>query len=323
MLIEDYPAMPGVIMMGAMFCLFTIEMWLHGKTGGHSHGNPNGDITAAPRRSMILPSGAPAMAPPRPSRPYGASFEAGEAERNTILDYEKAMAHQADMDKERYPYVTNPFDDPNNIVLPQSEMPSWFVVFYEQYVRQRLELMTMINKNNARNEREHRKMMEQAREHARAMEQTQVRFADNNNNNNKLQVPTIAVSEPAAKDFDFDLEEQDVDPNVLRRMSLNITLLEGGILFHSVFVGITVSLTIEGYLVLVIAIIFHQMFEGLGLGSRIAEVPYPKKSIRPWVLVMAFGTTAPLGMAIGIGVNGTYDPDSAFGLILVGCFNAL
>lgn len=311
--------MPGVIMMGAMFCLFAVEMWLHGKTGGHSHGNPNGDITAAPRRSMIMGvSGMPAMSPPRPPRP-SASFDYADAERGTILDYEKAMAYQADMEKERYPYVTNPFDDPNNVVLPQSEMPSWFVVFYEQYVRQRLELMNMINKNNAKNEKEHRRMMTEAREQARAFDFSQSSPDDKN----KLQVPTINVSGPAAKDFNFDLEDQKVDPEVLRKMSLNISLLEGGILFHSVFVGITVSLTIEGYLILVIAILFHQMFEGLGLGSRIAEVPYPKGSWRPWILVLAFGTTAPLGMGIGIAVNGTYDPDSAFGLILVGCFNAL
>jgi zinc transporter ZupT len=219
------------------------------------------------------------------------------------------------MEKERYPYVTNPFDDPNNVVLPQSEMPAWFVVFYEQYVRQRLELMNMVAKSNAKNEKDHRRMMEHAREQVRALETS--------SDNSKLQVPTINVSAPAAKNFDFDLEEQQVDPEVLRKMSLNISLLEGGILFHSVFVGITVSLTIEGYLILVIAIVFHQMFEGLGLGSRIAEVPYPKSSMRPWILVLAFGTTAPLGMGLGIALNGTYDPDSAFGLILVGCFNAL
>ncbi|KAJ3579942.1 hypothetical protein NPX13_g631 [Xylaria arbuscula] len=65
------------------------------------------------------------------------------------------------------------------------------------------------------------------------------------------------------------------------------------------------------------------VFEGLGLGSRIAAVPYPKSSIRPWVLVFAFGTTAPIGQAIGLATRGTYDPNSAFGLIIVGVFNAI
>ena len=104
---------------------------------------------------------------------------------------------------------------------------------------------------------------------------------------------------------------------------MNITLLEGGILFHSVFVGMTVSITIEGYVILLVAILFHQMFEGLGLGSRIAAVPYPKGSIKPWLLVFAFGTTAPIGQAIGLAARNTYDPNSAFGLIIVGIFNAM
>ncbi|RWA10159.1 hypothetical protein EKO27_g4943 [Xylaria grammica] len=119
-----------------------------------------------------------------------------------------------------------------------------------------------------------------------------------------------------------DVEAQ-VDPLVYRRMNMNITLLEGGILFHSVFVGITVSITIQGFVVLLIAIIFHQVFEGLGLGSRIAAVPYPKGSWRPWLLVFAFGTTAPIGQAIGLATRNTYDPNSAFGLIIVGIFNAI
>ncbi|KAJ8114070.1 hypothetical protein ONZ43_g4996 [Nemania bipapillata] len=129
----------------------------------------------------------------------------------------------------------------------------------------------------------------------------------------------MVVSEQAT----WDVEGQPVDPLVYRKMNMNITLLEGGILFHSVFVGITVSITIKGYIVLLIAILFHQVFEGLGLGSRIAAVPYPKGSIRPWILVIAFGTTAPIGQAIGLGAHNTYDPNSAFGLIIVGVFNAI
>lgn len=85
----------------------------------------------------------------------------------------------------------------------------------------------------------------------------------------------------------------------------------------------TVSITIDGFVILLIAILFHQMFEGLGLGSRIAAVPYPKGSIKPWLLVFAFGTTAPIGQAIGLITRSSYDPNSAFGLIIVGVFNAM
>ena len=96
-----------------------------------------------------------------------------------------------------------------------------------------------------------------------------------------------------------------------------------GILFHSVFVGITIAMTTDGLVVLLTAIMFHQMFEGLGLGSRIAAVPYPRGSFRPWLLVFAFGTTAPIGQAIGIASRNSYDPESELGLIMVGVFNAM
>jgi len=177
-------------------------------------------------------------------------------------------------------------------MLPPSEMPPWFVVFYEQYVRQRLEMLNLIRANAPPPPPAF-----QEKDHA---------------------VTTTVTESPF-----LDEEGQMVDPLVYKKMSLNITLLEGGILFHSVFVGMTVSITIEGFIILLIAILFHQMFEGLGLGSRIAAVPYPKGSIRPWVLVVAFGTTAPIGQAIGLITRNTYDPNSAFGLIIVGVFNAM
>lgn len=171
---------------------------------------------------------------------------------------------------------------------PSSEMPPWFIVFYEQYVRQRVEMENMLKSA------------------APAMTTAETK--------NVVQTSSTEAS---------DEENQAVDPLVLKKMSLNITLLEGGILFHSVFVGMTVSITIEGFVVLLVAIVFHQLFEGLGLGSRIAAVPYPKTSPRPWILVVAFGTTAPIGQAIGLITRNTYDPNSAFGLIIVGVFNAM
>ena len=262
--IEDYPPMPGVIMMAALFILFVIEMWMNNKIGGHSHGGA---------------TGFQASAPVAPSRPYrqddSSSFEADD------VAYEKRLAQQMYEEKARF----NQGLADSELNLPASEMPPWFVVFYEQYVRQRLEMMNMI------------KAATPAEKSA-----AQVTVTENSG---------------------WDVESQDVDPTVYKKMSMNITLLEGGILFHSVFVGMTISITIEGYIILLVAILFHQMFEGLGLGSRIAAVPYPKGSIKPWLLVFAFGTTAPIGQAIGLAARDSYDPNSAFGLIIVGIFNAM
>ncbi|KAK8037873.1 Zinc-regulated transporter 2 [Apiospora phragmitis] len=272
--IKDYPPMPGVIMMGSMFCLFVVEMWLNAKMGGHSHGGAKGfeaQPSAAVMNQMAGMAGAGpgAGAPPRPPRYDRNSFSSDED-----ASFEKRVAQKMYEDNAR-------FNGPNSELdlTLNSEMPPWFVVFYEQYVRQRLEMMNMIK-------------------------QSGIPYRE------EKQMPVVTESS-------FDVEGQDVDPMVYKKMSMNITLLEGGILFHSVFVGMTVSITIEGFIILLIAILFHQMFEGLGLGSRIAAVPYPKGSIRPWLLVFAFGTTAPIGQAIGLATRGSYDPNSAFGLIIL------
>ncbi|KAF6836661.1 fe(2+) transport protein 3 [Colletotrichum musicola] len=280
---EQYPPLPGAIMMGSMFILFTIEMWINAKVGGHSHGGPTGDVMHDHGHSHGHNHGA-VSAPSRPPRFGRNSFDA-EADS---IDFEKKVAQRAyDDEKSRFPaYQESTYGAPPS-ALAGSDMPPWFVVFYEQYVRQRMEMMNMIRSTQEK------------------------------------QVASVAVEEVKQEDPFYDAEGQAVDPAVYRKMSLNITMLEGGILFHSVFVGMTISITIDGFIILLVAILFHQMFEGLGLGSRIAAVPYPKGSIRPWVLVVAFGTTAPIGQAIGLATRNTYDPDSAFGLIIVGVFNAI
>lgn len=281
-----YPPITGVIMMAALFLLFVIEMVLNEKMGGqgHSHGGNFGGEAAQPHFQ-------PAPMPERPPRYNHNSYE-------TDVSLEKKIQQQVYDYQERFNRLqTNVYGDDAGDLASRSEMPAWFIVFYEQYVRQRLEMINMLKSVPSVG-------------------------------------PQVTVTECAAPppvSF-MDLADSPyinvetglpIDEMTYRKLSMNITLLEGGILFHSVFVGMTVSITIEGFVILLVAILFHQMFEGLGLGSRIAAVPYPKGSIRPWVLVLAFGTTAPMGQAIGLVTRNTYDPNSAFGLIIVGVFNAM
>ena len=279
LLTDDYPAMPGVIMMAALFALFTIEMYLKAKTGGHSHGGPMGHGTPAlaSQGGLAAQGARPGVSTPLSLPEYAAHprdhLEHDGFEKPHAYTHSFEVKAAAREEMERY----------NNL----SDMPTWFQVFYAQYVRQREELKEMVMAVTPR---------------------------------------AILPAERSAFDtssVDLSDTESVADEGLLKRMNLNITLLEGGILFHSVFVGMTVSITTDGFVVLLIAILFHQFFEGLGLGSRIAAVPYPKSSIRPWVLVCAFGTTCPIGQAIGLLTRNSYDPSSAFALILVGAFNAL
>lgn len=273
-----YPPITGVIMMAALFALFVIELVLNHKMGGegHSHGGSFGSAQ-----------------PERPPRYNHNSYE-------TDVSFEKKVQQQVYEDQERFNRLQpNPFGDDASELAARSEMPPWFVVFYEQYVRQRLELINLMKQTGG----------------------TQVRVTP------ALPAPQFnnAHSQVDLSDSPYiDVETGlPVDEMTFKKMSMNITLLEGGILFHSVFVGMTISVTIEGFIILVIAMLFHQAFEGLGLGSRIAAVPYPKGSFRPWLLVIAFGTTCPIGQAIGLITRNSYDPSSALGLIIVGVFNAM
>ncbi|KAL1841548.1 hypothetical protein VTJ49DRAFT_6921 [Mycothermus thermophilus] len=114
-------------------------------------------------------------------------------------------------------------------------------------------------------------------------------------------------------------------PEQLHKKSiLQCMLLEVGILFHSVFIGMALSVAVgSDFVVLLIAIAFHQTFEGLALGARIASISWPEDTRQPWLMVLAYGCTTPIGQAIGLATHTLYSPNSEFGLILVGTMNAV
>lgn len=146
-----------------------------------------------------------------------------------------------------------------------------------------------------------------------------------------------------AEDSDLDLDELDpagsggrvgqrththtqtLSPEELqKKLMVQCMLLEAGIIFHSVFIGMAVSVaTGPPFVVFLIAISFHQTFEGMALGSRIAAIKFPKGSLKPWLMVLAYGLTTPFGQAIGLAVHTLYDPKSQAGLLMVGIMNAI
>ena len=88
-------------------------------------------------------------------------------------------------------------------------------------------------------------------------------------------------------------------------------LLEFSVTAHSVFIGVTTGIVSQqAFHALIVALVFHQCFEGVALGSRIAEAELGSRT-EEVAMVMIFALSAPLGMAIGVGVTSTINPDGA------------
>lgn len=104
---------------------------------------------------------------------------------------------------------------------------------------------------------------------------------------------------------------------------LPVYVMEAGVLFHSILIGLTLVVAGDSfYKTLLVVIVFHQFFEGLALGSRIAMLP---EAIFPNKLIMAtaFALITPLGMAIGLGVLHSFNGNDRSTIIAIGTLDAL
>ncbi|PHH52024.1 Zinc-regulated transporter 1 [Ceratocystis fimbriata CBS 114723] len=113
-----------------------------------------------------------------------------------------------------------------------------------------------------------------------------------------------------------------------------ILILEFGVIFHSVFIGLVLSTTDE-VVVLTIVLVFHQLMEGLGLGSRLAAVNWPEgRGWWPFLLSLLYAVSTPIGIAAGLGarpnngntqtlINGIFDSISGGILMYTGLVELL
>ncbi|KAB2575290.1 Zinc transporter 9 [Lasiodiplodia theobromae] len=116
---------------------------------------------------------------------------------------------------------------------------------------------------------------------------------------------------------------------------LAVTVMETGIIFHSLLIGLTLVVSGDSFfLTLFVVIIFHQAFEGIALGARIAELPSPSSSLlvpgtqpvtmtTKLVMGALFALVTPVGMAIGIGVLDRFNGNDPSTLIAIGTLDAV
>ncbi|KAI8957012.1 Zip-domain-containing protein [Daldinia sp. FL1419] len=145
---------------------------------------------------------------------------------------------------------------------------------------------------------------------------------------------------------------------------VGVAVLEAGIIFHSLLIGLTLVVAGDSFFVtLFVVILFHQMFEGIALGTRIASVGHinrvegettneahlarddspstqgptmdngdslreskNQKSLptsQKFLMAAAFALVTPVGMAIGIGVLNQFNGNDPSTLIALGTLDAL
>ncbi|EDO15614.1 hypothetical protein Kpol_1006p10 [Vanderwaltozyma polyspora DSM 70294] len=103
-----------------------------------------------------------------------------------------------------------------------------------------------------------------------------------------------------------------------------VLFFESGIVFHSVFIGLSLAVAGSEFKTLFVVLVFHQMFEALGLGARLVEVEWKKdKRWMPWLLALGFSLCTPIAIAIGIGVRNSWTPESKGALITNGIFDSI
>ncbi|KAM3075847.1 hypothetical protein ACMFMG_006630 [Clarireedia jacksonii] len=101
-------------------------------------------------------------------------------------------------------------------------------------------------------------------------------------------------------------------------------ILEFGVIFHSVIIGLNLGTAGDEFSTLYPVLVFHQSFEGLGIGARMSAIPFPKRvSWLPWLLCTGYGLTTPIAIAIGLGLRSTYNSGSFTASVVSGVLDSI
>ena len=101
-------------------------------------------------------------------------------------------------------------------------------------------------------------------------------------------------------------------------------MMEFGVTVHSIFIGLAVGVASDDDLrSLLVALVFHQFFEGVALGSRLAAADFATSLEATMSFV--FTISAPVGIAIGAAIVGTsqLDAGSPTFLLTQGSFDGI
>lgn len=125
-------------------------------------------------------------------------------------------------------------------------------------------------------------------------------------------------------DDEISLEKDRLNHIAFREQIAAFLILEFGVLFHSIIIGLALGTAGAEFGALYPVIVFHQSFEGLGIGARLSAIPFPEKLKKmPWFLCLAYGLTTPLAIAASLGVRTTYSAGSFTASIVSGILDSV
>ena len=129
-----------------------------------------------------------------------------------------------------------------------------------------------------------------------------------------------------------DMKEDATEPETIkagversfRQQIAAFLILEFGVIFHSVIIGLNLGTAGSEFATLYPVLVFHQSFEGLGIGARMSAIPFPPRwAWLQWALCTAYGLTTPIAIAIGLGLRTTYNSGSYTANVVSGVFDSL
>ncbi|XP_077209833.1 zinc transporter [Tasmannia lanceolata] len=100
-------------------------------------------------------------------------------------------------------------------------------------------------------------------------------------------------------------------------------ILELGIVSHSVIIGLSLGVSHSPCTIrpLIVALSFHQFFEGFALGGCISQAQFKTSSAT--LMACFFAITTPAGIGIGTVASSFYNPDSPRALVIEGMLDSV
>jgi len=109
--------------------------------------------------------------------------------------------------------------------------------------------------------------------------------------------------------------------SLLKERQLSVYLLEIGIFSHSVLIGITLGTARSEFTTLLIALCFHQFFEGMALSAVLVESATRQEKFK--LVNFLYCLTTPIGICIGIGAHSLYNDNSVTSILVQGILDSL